>query len=333
MKKFIVLMSVLFAVGCSKNTENATQIVTRTQPQWVLVGSLRAFTNTFFVQGSTLFAGTSSGAYRSLDNGVSWAAANTGFPANPNVSAFAANGNFLFAGNGSVYRSTDNGASWTAAFTGISDSVFYVSAFAVSGNNTFVAFKYSNSGSSGGGIYHSIDNGTSWTAVNTGLPDYPTVSALAVQGNNIFAGTRSGVYRSLDNGAFWDSVNVGLPNNPDVTALIAKGNILFAGINQTDRNVYRSSDNGTIWTPTALVGRGGTGFADGTITLVVSGDSLFAGDPYIGVLCSGDNGVSWKFAGSGLDGTIYRALCITDRYLFTTDYFSHVWRLPLLDNE
>ena len=46
-------------------------------------------------------------------------------------------------------------------------------------------------GLNGGGVFLSTNNGTSWTAVNTGLTN-TAVSALAVSGTNLFAGTGSG---------------------------------------------------------------------------------------------------------------------------------------------
>jgi len=101
------------------------------------------------------------------------------------------------------------------------------------------------------GVYLSTNNGTSWTAVNSGLTNL-NVAALAVCGNNIFAGTRSGVFHSTNNGTSWSAVDSGLTNNATYTtvyslAILPNGagdTNLFAG---TWNGVYLSTNNGTSW--------------------------------------------------------------------------------------
>jgi hypothetical protein len=108
------------------------------------------------------------------------------------------------------------------------------------------------------GIFRSSNNGTSWTKVNTGLTD-TNVTALAVSGSTIFAGTSTqtidsvyeyngwyfgaiaggGIFRSTDNGATWAAVNAGFPaiqtqlrgalTDMDVRSLAVCGGTLFAG--------------------------------------------------------------------------------------------------------
>ena len=52
-------------------------------------------------------------------------------------------------------------------------------------------------------MFLSSNNGSSWSAVNTGLTN-TYVYALAISGNNIFAGTNgNGVYLSSNNGCSW----------------------------------------------------------------------------------------------------------------------------------
>jgi ligand-binding sensor domain-containing protein len=61
------------------------------------------------------------------------------------------------------------------------------------------------------GVFRSTDNGSSWSAAS---PRLSTVTALAVNGSNIFAATyRNGVHRSTDNGTTWFGVNQGLPRD------------------------------------------------------------------------------------------------------------------------
>jgi hypothetical protein len=66
------------------------------------------------------------------------------------------------------------------------------------------------------------------------------VTALAVSGTNLFAGTDggSGVFRSTNNGTNWTAVNTGLTDTY-VYALASIGTYLFAGAGNT--GVWRLS--------------------------------------------------------------------------------------------
>ena len=66
-----------------------------------------------------------------------------------------------------------------------------------------------------------------WKAVYNQQPD-TTVYALAISGEDIFAGTANGVYHSTDNGRNWIPTNDGL-TTLDIRALTFKGSDLFAG--------------------------------------------------------------------------------------------------------
>jgi len=48
-------------------------------------------------------------------------------------------------------------------------------------------------------VYLSNNNGSNWTAINDGLPANTGVWTLAIQGNNIYAGTDEGVYITSNN--------------------------------------------------------------------------------------------------------------------------------------
>ena len=158
---------------------------------WTGVGLTNIIVQALAVSGTDLFAATKGGGvFRSTDNGTSWTAVKTGLT-NLNVNALAVSGTHLFAGTsyfgvGGVYRSTDNGTNWTAVNGGL--PLFpTIYAFAVSGTNIFA-------GINPGGVYLSTDDGTNWDAVNTDSMN-TFVSALAVYGTHLFAGTSNGVWR------------------------------------------------------------------------------------------------------------------------------------------
>jgi hypothetical protein len=62
-----------------------------------------------------------------------------------------------------------------------------VQAVATTGTNV-------SAGTSGGGVFLSTNNGGSWVAVNSGLPNL-AVTALRIDGSNLFAATGAGVFR------------------------------------------------------------------------------------------------------------------------------------------
>jgi hypothetical protein len=125
--------------------------------------------------GTNIYAGTGSGVYLSTNNGTNWTqtALNNGA-----VISLATIGTNIFAGTYGVYLSTNNGTSWTQ--TALNNKSVY--SFAVSGTNIFA-------GTDSNGVYLSTNNGTSWTQQNQGFNVIPTVTALLIANNYIFAGT------------------------------------------------------------------------------------------------------------------------------------------------
>lgn len=162
------------------------------------------------ISGSRIFAGTShSGVYLSLDNGNSWAAVNTGL-SNPFTFSLGISGINVFVTTfGGVFLSTDNGSGWSAVNTGLPYAQNQIGPLAACGNTIFT-------GAFGSGVYVSANNGSSWTKANNGLTD-STISAIAVSGSHIFAGTNGGggMFHSSDNGNSWKSLNTGLPSTYD----------------------------------------------------------------------------------------------------------------------
>lgn len=257
-----------------------------------------------------LFAGTSGfGVYRSVDNGASWTAANTGMTSTPisslAVAPYGAGGSILFAATfANVFHSIDNGTSWTAGNTGLPSAG--VEALAVIGTHVFA-------GTYGAGVFRSTDNGISWTDADNGLAGGATdVRALAAIGPNLFAGTAgSGVYLSTDYGDSWTAVNSGMSGSV-VTSLTvspngAGGTNLFAGTTDwsgVGGSVLLSTNNGMNWTALSTVLPGYTSVH----ALAVYGTDIFAGVEILGgsggggVFRSTNNGTSWTDVGTGLPG-------------------------------
>ena len=199
--------------------------------QWTQTnGPFGGLIHCFAVNGTNIFTATDSGVFRSTNNGNSWTAVNSDLGCTEYVWSLTVAGANLFAATagisprscGSIYLSTNNGTNWTLVNYSIRTQVL-----AVSGANLFVG--------SGGDVILSTDSGTSWTTVNNGLPG-AYISALCVDGTNLFAGTwGGGVFLTTDNGISWTAA--GLPNI-DVQSFAVSGTNLFAG---TEVGVFLST--------------------------------------------------------------------------------------------
>ncbi len=138
----------------------------------------------------------------------------------------------------------------------------------------------------------------------TGGPEADWVSALAVSGTNLFAGTGKGVFLSTDSGASWREVNSGL-DCLEVRCLAVSGGNLFAGTNWFDAppalqlsigGVFLSADNGQNWVPA----NSGLPVNTDIRSFAVSGTNLFVGamgdldyEVSGGLFLSTDRGKKW----------------------------------------
>jgi len=231
-------------------------------------------------------------------------------------------------------------------YTNLPISSGQVTSFASSGSNLFA-------GHNDGGVFLSTNSGNSWTAVNSGLTN-TIVNALAIDGNNIFAGTNGGVFLSVNNGNSWNNVSAGLTND-SVMSLAISGNNIFAGTCWS--GIFRSSDNGNTWTDVnnsltdtaeilsflvdgnnifAGTADGGvfmttdngntwtsTGLTNNTVfSLAKSGNNIYASTWYNGIYLSSDNGNSWSTINNGLTDIRILSLATIGKYIFAGNTFS-----------
>jgi hypothetical protein len=161
-------------------------------------------------------------------------------------------------------------------------------------------------------IFHNAK--AQWTP--TGGPYGGPVTAFALSGSNILAGTHAGVYLSGNNGTTWTPVNTGL-TSLDISSLAVSGSNIFAGTRNPYGGIggiFISSNNGTTWTAV------NTGLTNLDIsTLTVSGLNIFAGTFGGGVFLSTNNGTSWTGVNNGLVNYI-QSFAISGNNIFAGSY-------------
>jgi hypothetical protein len=164
-----------------------------------------------------------------------------------------------------------------------------------------------------GTVLLSATSSAQWVQTNgpcrpDGNPDVH-VTALAVAGAEIFAGTTWGrgreypttcVFHSTNNGESWEPQLVAWAN----AFVIADKSVFVA----TSKGVYRTVDHGATWT---AVSEGLPRYADDTTQhvpiecLALSGQRLFVGTEGKGVFLSTNDGMNWTAANKGLPRNVY----------------------------
>lgn len=142
--------------------------------------------NALLSNGSTLFAATPSGCYKSTNNGTSWTMSNAGL-GSTEIKYFGMVNSTIFAASlfdNKVFSSSDNGANWAQVSSLSQGSIL---GFVTKGN-TIYAYSISN------GVFASSDNGATWTAMNKGLPNLAIRTMLLRGSYLILNADNGGVY-------------------------------------------------------------------------------------------------------------------------------------------
>lgn len=102
------------------------------------------------------------------------------------------------------------------------------------------------------GLYRSADGGQTWTNCLASLQDAGTlvITALAIRGGMIFAGTKGAVLYLSDGGVAWTIVGLASPP-PEVVAIAISPHFAEDGtavVGTTDDGVFITTDQGSNWT-------------------------------------------------------------------------------------
>ncbi len=213
--------------------------------------------------GTTIFAGTNGGIYRSTNGGQTWTSANVGLT-NTLDWSFAVSGTTLFTGSfgGGVFRSNRSRANLDAGQYRLNElgrsKPCYQWAESVCGGRTEEAcFARPTRDRAGLRSIRALSN--------------LDVEGLAVSGTNLFAGTfGGGAFPFERSGAELDTGQYRPHGGCGVFPFAVSGTTLFAG--SGGGGIYRTTNDGATWTQV------NTGFTHSTVrSFVVSGSSIYAG--------------------------------------------------------
>ncbi len=279
----------------------------------------------FATSERTLYAFSQTGIYRLRSDDPAWTLINSSVPIDGVRVSIAEHRDALYlVSNDAVFTSIDEGETWNALCSRPEGEVMgFVVTDEGHGNGSQVGIAMYLA-IHDKGIFHIRDGGKEWTRLNNGLMDR-TISAVAVIGDTVFAGTDKGLYR-LDAGVWErllsdvsgsiyslvvaeDSLYVG--TGPDFLALQQVGSKPTEVMQTTyDNNsslnkVFQSTDLGTSWieiTPTdgsrPITARSG-------ISLVVIGKTILAQASTR--FRSRDGGKTWTNLGFDMDSFILNA--------------------------
>ena len=181
-----------------------------------------------------VYSGSSSGVWRSTDNGSTWTALGPNISAN--VYCLVANkaGNIMAGTNFGIYVSSDSGNTWTLSTQGLPSNT---TVYSLSSNASGEVFAGTDIG-----VFVSIDHGNSWA--QTGLNGSIIKTIAITPSGTIFAGTTTnGVFVSANDGLSWTQTSLSSAGISSVTC-DSSGAIIAGASNQ---GTYVSLNNGSNW--------------------------------------------------------------------------------------
>jgi photosystem II stability/assembly factor-like uncharacterized protein len=195
--------------------------------------------------GPVHYAGTTSGVFKTTNDGDTWVSATAGITM-PVITALTKNtdGTQLFAGtfNGGMFKSTDGGMSWSPINNGLTNLEIKTLAYDNSGSNALIV-------GSNNGLFVTRDAGVSYTRLTDAMGPgaQPSIDGIVVEDflrGSLYVAYQSRIFRSLDSGQTWTELSAGNPLTTfrHITGFASDGpGVLYAGATYTGLHQYTVS--------------------------------------------------------------------------------------------
>ena len=262
-------------------------------------------------KGEYHFAGGATGAYVSIDDGMTYTFSNNGNDSNGPTRGFTHDSLYVYnCTSQGVFRTEDNGQAWISKSNGLGS---LLSHGIISVNERLVHVGPF-------GVSISSDMADNWESAGLTGTDVRCVTNID---DTLFVGTNGqGLFKSVDWGDNWISLTSGVSSS-NFRAIQSWGNTLFAA-GQTGTGVFRSTDFGANWEllDNGIASAAFRGFGH-------NDDLLVAGSTGAGVYYTTDNGDSWIDLNSGLPDLTVFDLEISENYIIAATHSNGVFRYPL----
>ena len=280
----------------------------------------------FATSEGTLYAFSQTGIYRLRSDAPAWTLINSSVPIEGLRVPMAKHKNTLYlVSNNTVFTSTDEGKTWnTLCDRPEGEAMGFVVTDEAQGDSSQVGITMYLA-IHDKGIFHFTDAVKEWTLLNDGLLDR-IISAVAVIGDTVFAGTDEGLYRL--NAGVWERLladvsgsiyslavsedNLYVSTGPDFLALQQIGSKptevmqTMYDDNSSLNKVFRSSDLGTSWTEITPTDGSRPIMARSGINLLIVGKTILAQASTR--FRSRDGGKTWTNLGFDMDSFTLNAL-------------------------
>jgi len=340
MRKIIILLFLIVAVGSIAVAQSAKKKVQKAQPEvkaplpppepekpkWLPCGLAEKSVNTLSVSRTNkdvIFAAIDDeGIFRTINGGGNWEQVDNTKEVSAIISErMRANVVYAIAPR-SVRISENEGKTFKEVFFANGKGDFKITCMTFDESPTTMS-KAILIGTTNG-VYKSLDRGKSFQAA--GLVDI-RINSLAVsvregEKPTIYAATGNGVYISQNYGLSWRALTEGIPqtNILQIVTDFKKPENVYAVTEQN--GIYRSANNGVNWVSTADKIPQLSGFRlTSTISSITNRSVIYmtnySGDTY----ATDDDGVNWKKVGEKLDIKDATGLCISMANVSPTTIF------------